>query len=98
MTIITLDKVLSGKEKIPDEFWDSTRKILNIFLEENKYNRRVRKDVTRVLDIITVIDDKNTDGVLEILNTVSPSRHPTISSGDKIRICKKEVHQKGSMN
>jgi hypothetical protein len=85
-------EVLSKNEPVSHTFWKSSEHLLNELLSENKKNRRVRKDITRALQIIQLLKGKTRSEVFEILNTIPPARHPGIASTNgKVR-----MYQKGA--
>jgi hypothetical protein len=85
--------ILSKNERVPHSFWKSAEHLLIELLSENKKNRRVRKDVTRTLQMIDLLKDKTKSEVFEILNNISPARHPGIASTNgKIRMYQKGVN------
>ncbi len=91
----SLNEILNTNDKMPNDFWESVENLLNKFLLENKKNRRVRKDVSRTLEILIILRNKTISEILEILNNIPPARHPRVASaGSRVRICIKDLISK----
>jgi hypothetical protein len=90
----SVSQLLRNRDAVIDKsFWDSSQIIMESILKTNQKNRHVRKDLTRALDIISVLRSKTLNQVFETLNTIQPARHPKIrSAGGKVRICKVDVN------
>ncbi len=88
----SIEQILNNpEEKIPTHFWKEGYEIISTVLKENNQFRKVRKDLSRVLDMIELLQDKSFNETLTILNMIEPARHPKMSGPIKIKMSKKEI-------